>query len=158
MSLAHPTAERVPRHTRSAANEQIRDAMEQRIRYYAVRPDEIEHRLEELDEEWDIERVLETNASSLIVASTLLGAAHDRRWLLLTAGVGGFLLQHAVQGWCPPLPVFRNLGYRTEREIDHERYALKYLRGDFENVDRDLALLRGEAQQEAGKLRRAVAR
>ena len=48
--------------------------------------------------------------------------------------VAGFLLQHAVQGWCPPLPVFRRLGFRTQTEIEEERYALKALRGDFRDV------------------------
>jgi hypothetical protein len=48
--------------------------------------------------------------------------------------VAGFLLQHAVQGWCPPVPLFRRLGFRTAAEIDYERYALKALRGDFRNV------------------------
>jgi hypothetical protein len=42
-----------------------------------------------------------------------------------------FLFQHAVQGWCPPVPILRRLGYRTAREIDDERAALKALRGDF---------------------------
>ena len=42
-----------------------------------------------------------------------------------------FLLQHAVQGWCPPVPFFRRRGVRTAREIEIERYALKALRGDF---------------------------
>jgi hypothetical protein len=48
--------------------------------------------------------------------------------------VGSFLLQHAIQGWCPPLPVFRRLVYRTQSEIDYERYALKSLRGDFRSL------------------------
>ena len=43
-------------------------------------------------------------------------------------------LQHAVQGWCPPLAVWRRLGVRTQSEIDEERYALKALRGDFRDV------------------------
>jgi hypothetical protein len=60
-----------------------------------------------------------------------LGATVDRRWFALPAVIGAFLLQHAVQGWCPPLPVFRQLGFRTASEIDYERYALKALRGDF---------------------------
>jgi hypothetical protein len=30
------------------------------------------------------------------------------------------------------VPVLRRLGFRTASEIDHERYALKALRGDFE--------------------------
>jgi hypothetical protein len=81
-----------------------------------------------------VERVLEANAASLMIAGTALGAAHDRRWLLLPAAVGTFLLQHAVQGWCPPVPLFRALGIRTRKEIEEERYALKLLRGDFSGV------------------------
>jgi hypothetical protein len=49
--------------------------------------------------------------------------------------VTAFLLQHALQGWCPPVPVFRRLGVRTTAEIDRERYALKALRGDFKRLD-----------------------
>jgi hypothetical protein len=48
-----------------------------------------------------------------------------------------FLFQHAVQGWRPPVPVFRRLGVRTREEIDRERYALKALRGDFNGVGPD---------------------
>lgn len=50
------------------------------------------------------------------------------------AAVAGFLLQHAIQGWCPPVPVLRRLGFRTQREIDDERAVLKARRGDFEQV------------------------
>ena len=50
-----------------------------------------------------------------------LGTLVDRRFLLLPAAVAGFLLQHALQGWCPPLPLFRSLGVRTAGEIDEER-------------------------------------
>jgi hypothetical protein len=32
------------------------------------------------------------------------------------------------------LPIFRRLGFRTASEIDRERYALKALRGDFEEL------------------------
>jgi hypothetical protein len=63
-----------------------------------------------------------------------LGLTLDRRWLFLPLGVAAFLLQHAVQGWCPPVSVFRRLGVRTAGEIARERYALKALRGDFEDL------------------------
>jgi hypothetical protein len=43
-------------------------------------------------------------------------------------------MQHALQGWCPPLPLLRRLGVRTQQEIERERYALKALRGDFDAV------------------------
>ena len=49
-------------------------------------------------------------------------------------GVAAFLLQHALQGWCPPLPVFRWYGVRTQSEIEQERYALKAIRGDFDQA------------------------
>lgn len=47
----------------------------------------------------------------------------------------GFLFQHAVQGWCPPVSLLRRLGFRTSSEIDAERYALKALRGDFKELE-----------------------
>lgn len=46
--------------------------------------------------------------------------------------VAGLHLQHALRGWCPPLPVLRRLGFRTRAEIDRERYALKVVRDDLD--------------------------
>lgn len=83
-----------------------------------------QQRIAELDAEWDIERALEVNAASLMIAGLAAGAFVDRRWLALPAVVGGLLLMHGVQGWCPPLPLLRRLGFRTRGEIDEERYAL----------------------------------
>lgn len=125
------TYNRVSRHTADAINQQIADQMDDSIEYHARHPEMIDDRLRELDREWDIERTLEANAATLALSGVLLGAFIDRRFLVLPAVVTGFLLQHAVQGWCPPLPVFRRLGVRTAFEIEQERYALKALRGDF---------------------------
>jgi hypothetical protein len=55
----------------------------------------------------------------------------------LSGIVLSLLLQHAVQGWCPPLAVLRRRGVRTRREIEEERYALKALRGDFSGLPPD---------------------
>jgi hypothetical protein len=129
------TVERVPEHTVDHVNEQIRHQAEERLaRLAAEGPEAIDRRLAELDHEWDIERTLEANASLLALAGVVLGATVDRRWLILPGVVAAFLLQHAVQGWCPPLPIFRRLGVRTQAEIEQERYALKALRGDFRNL------------------------
>jgi len=126
------TTERVPLHTAEHVNQEIRRQTEANVaRHAEAGPAAIARRLRELEEEWDIERCLEANAASVVLLSVLLGTTVDRRFLYFPAVVGGFLLQHAVQGWCPPVPVFRRLGYRTQAEIDHERYALKALRGDF---------------------------
>lgn len=126
------TIDRVQRSTEEAINKRIEAVTGARIRRCVGNPVAIERRLRELDREWDIERVLETNASLFAFTGVVLGARFDRRWLLLPALVTAFLFQHAVQGWCPPLPVLRRLGVRTSREIEIERVALKILRGDFD--------------------------
>jgi hypothetical protein len=129
------TVNRVPRHTSEEVNRRIERETEERVRSFAMNPSGINHRLRELDEEWDIERLLEANASALAFTGAVLGASIDRRWLALPLVVGAFLFQHAMQGWCPPVPIFRRLGIRTAREIDIERVALKTLRGDFRRGD-----------------------
>ena len=78
--------------------------------------------------------MLEANAAGFTLMGLALGALVDRRWFILPAAVAGFLLQHSIQGWCPPLPVFRRMGIRTPHEIQQERHALKALRGDYRNV------------------------
>jgi len=129
------TVERVPEHTAAHVNEQIRRHTEEKVaQCSAAGPAAIEARLAELDQEWDIERTLEANAATASLVGLALGVTVDRKWFALPAVVAGFLLQHAVQGWCPPLPVFRRLGFRTASEIDYERYALKALRGDFRSL------------------------
>ena len=126
------TINRVPLHTTEAANLRIEEATGARLRYCAGNRFRIERRLRELDREWDIERVLETNASVVAFLGLLLGSAVNRRWLFVPVAVTAFLFQHAVRGWCPPLPVLRRMGVRTSREIEIERVALKILRGDFD--------------------------
>lgn len=125
------TRRRVTRHSAPAVNAARQEEIENRLQYYAAHPREIEARLRQLDREWDIERAIEMNASALALVGTVLGALRDRRFLLLPAFVTSFLFQHAVQGWCPPVPVLRRLGFRTAQEIEQERYLLKILRGDF---------------------------
>lgn len=129
------TVDRVPAHTAAEINEQIRRQTEANIAHYGhAGSAAIERRLKALDQEWDIERTLEANAATASLIGLTLGATVDRRWFLFPAAVAGFLLQHALQGWCPPLPIFRRCGVRTASEIDYERYALKALRGDFEGI------------------------
>ena len=128
------TVERVPAHTSDEVNRRIRLEADKRVRHFSENPAGIDRRLRELNEEWDIERVLEANAASIAFTGTLLAATVHKRWLMLPVLVTGFLFQHAVQGWCPPVPILRRLGYRTAREIDEERVALKALRGDFSAI------------------------
>jgi hypothetical protein len=131
------TRRRVAEHTDESVNRQIREGLEEHVQYFADYPEEIDGRLWELEREWDVERVLEANAAVVALTGLLLGATLNRKLLLMPLLAAGFLLQHALQGWCPPVPLFRRLGVRTHAEIESERYALKALRGDFEGVDID---------------------
>lgn len=132
------TTQRVPQHTAEHVNEEIRRQTEKNVARYATGGSAtIERRLQELDREWDMERTLEANASLIALIGLTLGASVNRKWFALPGIVAAFLLQHAVQGWCPPVPIFRRLGFRTQTEIEQERYALKALRGDFRHVSGD---------------------
>lgn len=134
------TSRRVPEMTADRVNQQIRERTRQSIeRAAAGGAPAVERRLRELDAEWDIERTLEANAATLTAVGSALALLADRRFALVPLVVGSFLLQHAVQGWCPPLPAFRRLGVRTQTEIDEERAALKALRGDFRAVGGETA-------------------
>ncbi|HZP86551.1 MAG TPA: hypothetical protein VFB54_07000 [Burkholderiales bacterium] len=127
--------DRVRASTASEINARIDTATDASIRHYAKTTiGAISHRIEELDKEWDLERTLATNAASLALGGLVLSVLHDRRWLVVPTLVMSFLLQHALQGWCPPVPLLRLLGVRTRREIERERYALKAMRGDFAGV------------------------
>jgi len=108
--------------------------IQRNLNAYYNNQEAIERRLMELDAEWDIERALEANASVLMLTGLTLGITQNRKWLGLSTVVAGFLLNHALFGWCPPLPVLRAMGFRNRAEIDKEKFALKALRGDFENV------------------------
>lgn len=132
MTTIASTAERVSSHTSDESNQRIRRETDRRVASLARGgPQAIHARLAELDREWDIERALESGAAALILVGSVLGIGVDRRWLALPIAVGSFLMQHALQGWCPPLPLLRRLGVRTADEINQERFALKALRGDF---------------------------
>jgi hypothetical protein len=144
-----PTARRVEHNTDDAVNQAIRSRTDAEIlRLEGASEGEIAQRLQELEAEWDVERVLQANASTLVVTGVLLGSRVNRWFLLLPAAVLTFFGQHALQGWCPPIPLFRRMGIRTRREIERERYAIKALRGDFDAIPR--------ASADAGERIRAV--
>lgn len=126
--------DRVSLNTSFEVNARIEEQTERNIAYYATHLEEIDTRLEKLNREWDIERILEAHVATVSIASIIFGTIGSRRWLYLPAVIGGFLLNHAVNGWTPQLPVLRRLGVRTQMEIERERYALKALRGDFKQI------------------------
>jgi hypothetical protein len=130
-----PTATRVERQTDPDHNAAIEAETNARIASLQTADGaRIVERLAELDCEWDIERLLQLNASLFAGTGIALAAVVNRRFILLPLAVFTFFAQHALQGWCPPIPVFRRFGVRTAREIARERYALKALRGDFDGL------------------------
>ena len=68
-----PTATRIENNTDSRANERIRHRIHDRIAQYEnASPHELTARLLELDKEWDVERVLELNFSSVVLVGVAL--------------------------------------------------------------------------------------
>lgn len=119
------TKDRVRENTNEDVNTEIDRVTEQNIRFYKEQSREvILKRLQELDREWDIERTLELNASVIAFTGAVLSARYSKLWLSVPLIVTAFLAQHAIQGWCPPLAIFRRMNIRTRKEIDREKYAL----------------------------------
>lgn len=123
-----PTKTKVNEHTPEHINQEIQKEIRERVKFYQNQDAKtITERLNKLDHEWDTERVLETNMASIALVSSLLGLSGKKNWMMLSAGVSVFMIQHAVQGWCPPLAIIRRFGVRTAAEINQERSALQKL-------------------------------
>ena len=128
------SADRVRRSTDIEVNRRIDRQTDANIESYSsLGRAAVLSRIEALDREWDVERILEVNAPTLALSGLVLGVIVNTKWLLVPGIVLSFLLQHGLQGWCPPLPILRRLGVRTRGEIDREKYALKAV------LDRSLA-------------------
>lgn len=122
------TTTKVNQNTPDYINEAIQRKIEENTHLFKEKDSaEIKKRLEELDFEWDTERVLETNLAAIVLLSSLFGLSKSRAWMLISGTAAFFMLQHTLQGWCPPLSLIRRFGIRTASEIDQEKDALKKL-------------------------------
>lgn len=65
------------------------------------------------------------NAAVLSLTGVILSANVHKKWLWLPGVVTTYLIQQSLQGWCPPIALFRKLGVRSKQEIDREKYALR---------------------------------
>jgi hypothetical protein len=129
LAVADPRADdRVRSHTAPYVNQRIDRLTEASIaRCAAEGRDAIIARLKDLDREWDIDRALMANFAIVGAVTNELGRSRIRgrmlfQWFLRIQQ--GFLLLHATVGWCPPVVLFRRLGFRTQKEIQAERMAL----------------------------------
>lgn len=127
--------DRVRASTPPEVNEAIDLEIAATVRYYAGKTDyEISKKIKELDNEWDIGRQVETRAAVISIIGLVLGLKKGRKWLVMPLIAATFLLQYALLGWAPPVLFLRKAGIRTKQEIDVEKYALKVLRGDFDDI------------------------
>ena len=128
-----PTTEKAAVNTCCRVNAAIRNQTICSIGTYADSDEEIlTDKIKQLNKEWDTERFFEANAASCVFLSSIMGFQKKKSyWFAFTGTAGFFLLMHALQGWCPSLPVIRKLGVRTAEEIYQEKTVYKMLRGDF---------------------------
>lgn len=135
-TIDHPlTRDRVREHTAGSVNRRI-DAVTDASVVSTLKGghDTVVRRLEELEREWDIDRALMLNFAVVGGAVFLGGIARyarptflgpRRKGLLYFFGTQlAFLGLHAIAGWCPPVVLFRRLGFRTQKEIHSERARL----------------------------------
>jgi hypothetical protein len=124
-TLMNTVSDRVRQVTSPAANKKVAEKTQSNVVHYANETESvIQKRIEQLDREWDMERLLALNASVLTLTGVVLGSRVNKRWFWMPGVVASFLGLHAVSGWCPPVPLFRAFGVRTRMEIDKEKYGL----------------------------------
>jgi len=127
-------ADRVRRFTPPEMLRKIDEQIEHNVAFYASQPDKvIEERIQELKDEWSINRYLQANVAAVGLFGAVMGLV-SKKWALLTIGAFSFFLFHGLRGWDPRIRALRCLGARTRSEIDRELYALKAARGDFKDI------------------------
>lgn len=104
--------------------------IQDKLNHYYHDQDKITRRLAELDEEWDIERILQVKVAALTIAGVILGITINKKWLSLPLAASVIALG-AEAKMNKPIPLLQKLGLRTRVEIEKEKYALKAIRGDF---------------------------
>ena len=135
-------------------SEPIDIKIEETIRFYASQsPEAISRRIEELDRERDLDQMMALAASGVGLGTLVFSFIGGRKWVLVAATALGFLLKHSLDGTSPVAPLLRKRGVRTRSEIDREKYALKILRGDFEQVPKRDQLKANPAQEVLRTLR-----
>jgi hypothetical protein len=116
-------------------NEKDRRQIEDRLHRIAFEGSfAISRRLHELDREWSAGRVAKVIAAGGILFG-LAAAVLVSAWaLMLPVAFGLILLQYLASRECWLTRGLKRLGLRSGIEIEHERWALKALRGDFHHL------------------------
>jgi hypothetical protein len=126
-----PNNDEIRKHTSATSNARIDRETERAVAAALGSRAALQTRLAELDREWNVDRALMLNFAvlgGLSASLTMRSLARSRRlggWGALFFTQIAFLAHHAIRRWCPPMPVFRRLGFRSQREIDRERQVLE---------------------------------
>jgi len=118
--------DRVRAHASCAVNARLDRLTDDNVRRAKEDPQFAARRLAEIDREWEMDRAILLGFATMGGLALVLGLARSRLWRVPLAAQIGFLVAHAVVGWCPPAAVLRHLGFRTRQEIDDERCALSH--------------------------------
>jgi len=97
-------------------------------------PAAINDRLAQLDHEWSAGRVSKAVLAVVILVGTILTLTVNWYWVLLPAAAGMFLFQYLFTQTSWLVRVFQESGYRMRADIEHEKFALRTLRGDFRDL------------------------
>lgn len=110
-------------------NEMVTRKIADNVDYYSLEnEDSIRQRIQDLNSEWDAERVGQFNTSVLVLAGIVLAATIHKKWLMLPAAVSAFMAVNAIKGGSIPLPATTKL--RTRKEIAMEQAGLAALLKD----------------------------
>lgn len=133
------SSDSVRTHTPGDVNRRIDAQVEACVRQMAeeMEPEAINHYLQKLEHEWDVNRAVMVGSSAVALAGLVLGSRRGSGWKAFGGVAAGLLLQQGLLGFGPLSVVARLLGVRTRREIDLEKFALKALRGDFKRIPHD---------------------
>lgn len=122
-------------HSPGQLNQRIDTAVEKRVACLAaLERSDISRRLASLERRPDVGRAIDFTAASIALAGVSMMRRDGPGWWSLPLLSSLVLFQRALTGTAFVVPLFRRLGFRTRREIDVEKYALKALRGDFSRI------------------------
>jgi hypothetical protein len=94
----------------------------------------IDRRLAELAREWSAGRLAKVIAAAGILAGLAAAVCVSLWWLAVPVMLGLLLSQNLVSRHSWLTRIVKGLGVRSAIEIEHERLALKALRGDFQHL------------------------
>ena len=134
MLSQYNSAFRTPGQTTDLADKE-RSRIEERLHQiaYGGQP-AITQRLAQLDDEWSAGRVAKITVAAGILLGLAAAVLHSWWWLAVPVVLGLILLQYLTSRECWLTRGLKLLGLRSSVEIEHERFALKALRGDFHNL------------------------